>query len=645
MFIKKILAIILFLAVGLVATAQVFDQQQVIFPVEQGWLHADGSPFNFLTASTSPTVNYLTATSTSATSTLPFLESTGFKVTSFLHFLGPLVADWDAGEFIIDAFRFGVSDSDNNHSLRFRTASNLSNDRTLTFNTGDANRVVTVGGNANINQNVSTTGSPTFAGATLSGLASVPLYVNGSGVVGSGGTGTLNNCVKWGANNTFADAGDVCGTGGGGGSGTVATSTSETATNVAYWSSTAATPATLASDNEFTYNDSADTLTLDGTSTTTNFYASNTVQLQGVPFSLPPCAKNDAVLFNGTSLVCDAQGTNFTFSIATFSDGEATTQEIGSGTFQAQSTMAFTASYNNGPPTTATLAVSTNGGAYSNIGSMTPSTYTSGTNSTAAVSYPSSKDQTLQFRLSADDGVDSEVQTDTAITFRNYRRTGCGTKASGYTEADIEAISGTLTNTINVSQTVNCGVGQYIVHAYPASYTNMDEGTDYETDGPVDFKFNSLALATIVDTRTLSITTSAGFTENYEVYVSTLSNLGSATFVANTADQTIDRLYYGVTTKTDTYLESDVEGLANNSITNDNTQVWSSVTAGAGEYLLFAFPKRLGLVTFWIGGFEGGFGSPETVSVTNTNGFSEDYYSWRSTNSGLGATVVETRVP
>ena len=101
-------------------------------------------------------------------------------------------------------------------------------------------------------------------------------------------------------------------------------------------------------------------------------------------------------------------------------------------------------------------------------------------------------------------------------------------------------------------------------------------------------------------------------------------------------------MYYGLTVKTDTFLEADIEGLGTNEITNDNTQTWSSVTTGVGEYMLFSFPKRLGIPTFWVGGFEGGFESPETVSVTNANGWTEDYYAWRSTNSNLGETSVET---
>ena len=49
----------------------------------QGWLHTVGGQ-NRITASTSPTVNYVTATSTIASSTLPLLTSTSFKL------LGPL---------------------------------------------------------------------------------------------------------------------------------------------------------------------------------------------------------------------------------------------------------------------------------------------------------------------------------------------------------------------------------------------------------------------------------------------------------------------------------------------------------------------------------------------------------------------------
>jgi hypothetical protein len=59
--------------------------------------------------------------------------------------------------------------------------------------------------------NATTTGSQYFTGIT----GSRPLYVDSTGKLGSAGTGTSGNCVNWGANNTFGDAGAACGSGGG----------------------------------------------------------------------------------------------------------------------------------------------------------------------------------------------------------------------------------------------------------------------------------------------------------------------------------------------------------------------------------------------------------------------------------------------
>lgn len=64
-----------------------------------------------------------------------------------------------------------------------------------------------------------------------------------------------------------------------------------------------------------------------------------------------------------------------------------------------------------------------------------------------------------------------------------------------------------------------------------------------------------------------------------------------------------------------------------------------TVTAGAGEYIWYAYPTRLGTATFIIGGFEETF-SVTTVARTNAAGFTENYYLCRSANAGLGLTTV-----
>ena len=91
-------------------------------------------------------------------------------------------------------------------------------------------------------------------------------------------------------------------------------------------------------------------------------------------------AKNETLIHNGTNWVDAAQGTTFTFSCTAFDDGLTTGILAGSGDWKAAEAITFTATYDNGPPTTATIAKSVNGGAYSDMNSMDGAAYTSGNN-------------------------------------------------------------------------------------------------------------------------------------------------------------------------------------------------------------------------------------------------------------------------
>lgn len=68
-----------------------------------------------------------------------------------------------------------------------------------------------------------------------------------------------------------------------------------------------------------------------------------------------------------------------------------------------------------------------------------------------------------------------------------------------------------------------------------------------------------------------------------------------------------------------------------------------TVDAGAGEYIIYAIPARLGSVVFYVGGFEGGFEDPVEQTLTNRSGYAETYKIYRSTNANLGETTVEVR--
>jgi len=60
-----------------------------------------------------------------------------------------------------------ILDTNASHDLIIAPGSDLTADRTLTLTTGDANRTLTLTGNATLNQDVSTAGSPAFAGLTV----------------------------------------------------------------------------------------------------------------------------------------------------------------------------------------------------------------------------------------------------------------------------------------------------------------------------------------------------------------------------------------------------------------------------------------------------------------------------------------------
>lgn len=97
----------------------------------------------------------------------------------------------------------------------------------------------------------------------------------------------------------------------------------------------------------------------------------------------------------------------------------------------------------------------------------------------------------------------------------------------------------------------------------------------------------------------------------------------------------INNVYTGVSS--DASL-STISGLTT-TLSNSRTRTFT-VTAGVGQYIYYVYPSRLGTSTFTVGGFAGGFQSPSTYSVTNANGYTENYYFYRSTNDNLGSTTV-----
>ena len=97
-----------------------------------------------------------------------------------------------------------------------------------------------------------------------------------------------------------------------------------------------------------------------------------------------------------------------------------------------------------------------------------------------------------------------------------------------------------------------------------------------------------------------------------------------------------NRIYYGAAADLTT-----VTSLS--SVLSNDPERTITVDAGAGEYIIYAIPARLGDVKFFVSGFEGGFEDPVEQTLTNSSGYQESYKVYRSTNANLGTTTVEVK--
>lgn len=143
-------------------------------------------------------------------------------------------------------------------------------------------------------------------------------------------------------------------------------------------------------------------------------------------------------------------------------------------------------------------------------------------------------------------------------------------------------------------------------------------------------------------TQTINGESVTGTSKQYEnVSASTTYTLA----VSDNASQAItslsieaaNQIYYGVAADL-----SDVASLSN--VLSNNKARTITVNAGAGQYIIYAYPARLGSnIEFWVQNFEGGFEPPVDINLTNGSGYTERYYVYRSTNPNLGNTTVEIK--
>ena len=100
----------------------------------------------------------------------------------------------------------------------------------------------------------------------------------------------------------------------------------------------------------------------------------------------------------------------------------------------------------------------------------------------------------------------------------------------------------------------------------------------------------------------------------------------------------LNGVYYGEAAEPAAYDSEFILGLAK---TLRSTYISSfSADAGEGQYIYYCLPARMGARSFKVGGFDGGFSLVATIDFTNSKGYTESYYIYRSDNAALGSTSV-----
>ena len=111
---------------------------------------------------------------------------------------------------------------------------------------------------------------------------------------------------------------------------------------------------------------------------------------------------------------------------------------------------------------------------------------------------------------------------------------------------------------------------------------------------------------------------------------------GEATASKTVAVTFANQIYYGAAEGT-----GDISRLT--AELSNNPEREFKANAGAGKYIIYASPVRLGNIRLFVGGIEGGFGAPEEIRIQNGHGYWEPYLVYKSVNANLGETIIEAR--
>ena len=153
-------------------------------------------------------------------------------------------------------------------------------------------------------------------------------------------------------------------------------------------------------------------------------------------------------------------------------------------------------------------------------------------------------------------------------------------------------------------------------------------------------KDNSLSVhTTYSQTNYIEFVQNSGENANFKVKMIYKSDTSTSSIYSNTTTlKFVPKIYWG-TSELQTYDSNFILGLEN-SVLTETTQRTINVNAGQSEYIYYVLPSSYTEPKFVFNGFEGGFIKEETITFTNSYGYSSSYDIWRSNHKNLGSLTV-----
>lgn len=153
---------------------------------------------------------------------------------------------------------------------------------------------------------------------------------------------------------------------------------------------------------------------------------------------------------------------------------------------------------------------------------------------------------------------------------------------------------------------------------------------------PIEVEFNSASYpAAQLGSAKVTVEGSSPSTKTYTLYGKYQEG---ETVTASRSLYFQNKRYYGAAAEPTTTNSDFIKSLTGEFATSREKSFLA--TCDKGKYIWYAYPKRFGTARMGMGSFQGGFESPRTVSVTNSKGYTEDYYVYRSTESGIGTLEI-----